>query len=89
MGSTVNCFVCELAFEPDRSLGIGVLKTFEGYTVDRRIGQFRKFNPGQLPEFIDFIDPEAEPILARMHEKAIEISNEMVNNMRDSDSIKK
>jgi hypothetical protein len=41
------------------------LPTFSGYTVDLRLGQFRKAEPGKPLEFIDFDSHRGVRLLAR------------------------
>jgi len=67
-----TCFLCESIFGP-RIIGDGVrqLQTFNGYTVDFRLTEFRTFPPDALPEFIDFTSPEGILLCAEMHEEAI------------------
>lgn len=46
------------------------LPTFDGYTIDARLRQFRKVIQGENPkiEFIDFKSGEGQEILAEMQE---------------------
>ena len=64
------CELCLQAFEPEEVVpgGIRRLKTFKGYTVDVRLQQFRKMEPHELPEFIEFSSTEGQQLLAHMHE---------------------
>jgi len=64
------CERCLQAFEPEEVVpgGIRRLKTFKGYTVDLRLHQFRKMEPLELPEFIEFTCDEGQRLLAQMHE---------------------
>ena len=39
------------------------LTTFRGYTVDRRLGEFRKLVAGQQPEFIPFASTKGQRLL--------------------------
>ncbi len=39
------------------------LPTFRGYTVDRRLSEFRKLVYGQMPEFIPFESPKGQRLL--------------------------
>jgi hypothetical protein len=41
------------------------LPTFEGYTVDLRLKQFRKAIPGKTLEFVSFDSPEGKRMVAR------------------------
>ena len=38
----MDCVICQLAFGPEEMNGVRELKTFNGYTVDLRLRQFRK-----------------------------------------------
>ena len=42
------------------------LPTFRGYTVDRRLSEFRKLVYGRLPEFIPFESPKGQRLLRAM-----------------------
>ena len=43
---------------------VKVLTVFKGYTVDVRLGQFRKANPAKKElEFIDFSSPQGSDLL--------------------------
>jgi hypothetical protein len=44
------------------------LPTFRGFTVDKRLRQFRKAIPGESLEFIEFDSPEGEALLEEMVE---------------------
>jgi len=43
--------------------GIRVLPVFKGYTVDARVGEFRKVNPDTSMEWLDFRTPKGEKLL--------------------------
>ena len=45
------------------------LPTFRGYTVDRRLGQFRKVKRGEALEFIDFASPRGRELLAELRSR--------------------
>ena len=64
------CELCQRAYESEEVVpgGIRRLKTFKGYTVDLRLHQFRKMEPHELPEFIEFTSDEGQQLLAQMHE---------------------
>ena len=42
------------------------LPTFRGYTVDRRLCEFRKLVSGQMPEFIPFESAKGQRLLRAM-----------------------
>lgn len=39
------------------------LPVFKGYTVDKRLQEFRKMEYGQRPEFIPFHSPQGQALL--------------------------
>ncbi len=41
------------------------LPVFEGWTVDARLGAFRRAEVGQVPEFVPFASPRGQELLAR------------------------
>lgn len=45
------------------------LPTYKGYTVDHRLGEFRRFVPGEIPEIIDFESDRGQELLAEMTEE--------------------
>ena len=72
-----NIYLCELcleAYEPEEVVpgGIRKLKTFNGYTVDLRLQEFRKIPYGKLPEFIAFTSTKGRRLLAQMHEEEMQ-----------------
>ena len=68
------CELCQLAYEPEEVVpgGIRKLKTFNGYTVDLRLQEFRKIPYGKLPEFRAFTSTKGQKLLAQMHEEAMQ-----------------
>ena len=44
------------------------LPTFRGFTVDKRLKQFRKVIPQESLEFVEFDSPEGEVLLEEMAE---------------------
>jgi len=68
------CELCREAYEPEEVVpgGIRKLKTFNGYTVDLRLQEFRKVPYGKLPEFIAFTSTKGQKLLAQMHEEAMQ-----------------
>lgn len=42
------------------------LPTFQGYTVDMRLREFRKMNVGELPEFIAFDSTRGRRLLKEL-----------------------
>jgi len=65
------CELCQRAYESvEGSLpGLRILKTFNGFTVDLRLQQFRRMKYGQTQQIIAFSSPEGNKLLAQMHEK--------------------
>jgi len=61
------CEICLDTFKPELVNGIGVLKEFQGYTVDLRLQQFRKAKFGEELVFIEFDSDEGQEILRKMH----------------------
>ena len=45
------------------------LPTFKGYTVDVRLREFRKFEPGHLPEFIAFDSDEGRELIEELRKE--------------------
>ena len=45
------------------------LPTFKGYTVDMRLREFRKFEPGHLPEFIAFDSDHGRELIEELKKK--------------------
>ena len=45
------------------------LPTFKGYTVDERLREFRKFEPGQLGEFIAFDSDQGRKLIKELKKK--------------------
>ena len=68
------CELCQLAYEPEEVVpgGIRKLKTFNGYTVDLRLQEFRKIPYGKLPEFIEFTSTKGQKLLALMHQEVMQ-----------------
>jgi hypothetical protein len=68
------CELCQLAYEPEEVVpgGIRKLKTFNGYTVDVRLQEFRKIPYGKLPEFIEFASTKGQRLLAQMHQEVMQ-----------------
>lgn len=62
-----NCSKCLKEYSPEQVNGVRVLKTFQGYTIDIRLQQFRKVPLDDLPEFIEFDSKEGQVLLEQMH----------------------
>lgn len=45
------------------------LPTFRGYTVDNKLGQFRKAETGELPEFIEFKSERGQELLKQLRQE--------------------
>ena len=45
---------------------VRTLPTFRGYTVDRRLREFRKMVFGEMPEFIPFDSEKGRELMAEM-----------------------
>jgi hypothetical protein len=65
------CELCIKTFKPEKINGVRILKTFEGYTVDLRLRQFRKVIIGESLEFIDFENRKGQKLLRKLHEEVI------------------
>jgi hypothetical protein len=57
-----------------RNMSATILPTFNGYTVDIRLKEFRKFIPGELPEFIPFSSPEGEKLFRELEVFALQVA---------------
>ena len=66
-----RCWLCDCVYGTKDRNGVGHLQTFQGYTVDFRLKQFRKVTVDALPEFIDFDSPEGQQLCTAMHDAAI------------------
>lgn len=66
-----SCELCLKAYEPEEINGVRVLKTFQGYTIDLRLKQFRKIELNELPEFIEFDSEKGQLLLAEMHKAVL------------------
>ena len=68
------CELCRKTYEPEEIKGVRTLKTFDGFTVDLRLQQFRKidFEMGLEDfEFIEFDSPKGQKLLKKMHASVI------------------
>ncbi len=45
------------------------LPTFRGYTLDDRLGEFRKMKLGEVPEFVPFSSEKGQRLLAAYLDK--------------------
>jgi hypothetical protein len=54
-------------------MSVTILPTFNGYTVDLRLQEFRKLILGKKPEFIHFLSPKGEKLFAELEKFAIEV----------------
>jgi hypothetical protein len=71
-----SCWMCESVFGPkDIAEGVRQLQTFQGYTVDFRLREFRKIPKDDIPEFIDFASPKGIELCSAMHEAAVKQLN--------------
>ena len=61
------CERCLQVYGPEEINGIKLLKEFNGYTIDVRLKQFRKFPMDDLPEFIEFDSTKGQALLNEMH----------------------
>jgi hypothetical protein len=48
-----------------------ILPTFNGYTIDERLREFRKFDGKTEPEFVRFDSPEGQKLLKELHAKGL------------------
>ena len=70
------CELCQQAFEAKEVRGVRRLKTFQRYTVDLRLKEFRKVRVANYRngvyedryiEFVPFDSPKGKKLLAQMH----------------------
>jgi len=54
-------------------LGVSILPTFQGYTVDLRLRDFRRAIPDVVLDFISFVSPEGKKLFSELKEFASEI----------------
>jgi hypothetical protein len=67
-----RCEICEHVFGPKAiAAGVNQLQTFNGYTVDFRLQQFRSIPREGEPEFIDFDSLLGLQLRSDMHEAAM------------------
>ena len=59
-------------------MAVRKLPTFNGYTVDVRLGQFRKVIYGQRPEFIPFESKQGRKLLKALSRKGYTTPEEIV-----------
>lgn len=67
-----KCRICEMVFCKKGIDVPGGLQTFDGYTVDFRLKQFRKVEPDGFIEFVDFDSEKGQQIETRMHRASME-----------------
>ena len=48
-----------------------ILPTFNGYTIDERLREFRRFDGKSEQEFVSFDSPEGEKLLRELHAKGL------------------
>ncbi len=77
-----RCDICERVFGP-KALGAGVsqLQTFNGYTVDFPLREFRSLPRDAGPEFIGFDSSKGMQLCAVMHEAAINQLRKKIANL--------
>jgi hypothetical protein len=56
-------------------MGVIVLPTFKGYTVDMRLREFRRAIPDVVLDFIPFDSPEGRKLLDELQSFAREVIN--------------
>jgi hypothetical protein len=72
-----SCEICESVFGPKAlAEGVNELQTFNGYTVDFRLREFRYVSRDAEPLFIDFDSPQGLQLHADMHDAALNQLNE-------------
>ena len=54
-------------------MGLYILPTFKGYTVDLRLREFRKADPLVTIEFIPFDSPEGKKLLEELKSFAVKV----------------
>ena len=70
----IICELCIKTYEPEEIKGVRTLKTFDGFTVDLRLQQFRKVDFEMGIEdivFIDFDSQKGQKLLKKMHASVI------------------
>ena len=76
-----SCEICESVYGPKPlAAGVNELQTFNGYTVDFRLREFRYAPPDAEPLFIDFYSPQGLQLHADMHDAALEQLNKKFAN---------
>ncbi len=76
-----RCDICERVFGPKAiAAGVNQLQTFNGYTVDFQLRQFRSLPRDARPVFIDFDSLKGMQLCAVMHEAAINQLNKKIAN---------
>ena len=72
------CELCQRAYEPEEINGVRKLKTFQLYTVDLRLKEFRKVRVANYRngvyedryiEYVPFDSPKGKKLLDQMHEQ--------------------
>ena len=72
------CELCQRAYEPEEINGVRKLKTFQRYTVDLRLKEFRKVRVANYRngvyedryiECVPFDSPKGKKLLDLMHEE--------------------
>ena len=78
MDEVCICELCQLAYEPEEVNGVRRLKTFQRYTVDLRLKEFRKVRVANYRngvyedryiKCVPFDSPKGKTLLAHMHEE--------------------
>jgi hypothetical protein len=71
-----RCDICERVFGPKAlTEGVRQLQTFNGYTVDFPLRQFRSIPQDGEPQFIDFDSTLGMLLCAAMHDEAVKQVN--------------
>ncbi len=78
MDEVCICELCQQAYEPEEMNGVRKFKTFQRYTVDLRLKEFRKVRVANYRngvyedryiEFVPFDSPKGKKLLDQMHEE--------------------
>lgn len=76
-----RCWICEGVFGARPiATGVNELQTFNGYTVDFQLREFRSIPRDDEPQFIDFHSPQGLQLCAEMHEAALRQYNKKFAN---------
>jgi len=70
MDNPYICELCQRTYGAQRVRGVRRLSTFNGYTVDLKLREFRKVGAGASLRFLSFSSDAGRALLRRMHDRA-------------------